>query len=760
MEILATVFGFAQVSRVLARLMVLLVAPVAAVWLSAPVLAQTAGPGFGSAPGQAISAAWSGAKVCADCHAKQHQAWSRSQHSLAMQVASKQTVLGNFDQARFTYADITTRFFRRGGKFWVSTDGPTGKMGEFEILYTFGVAPLQQYLIALPGGRLQAFGLAWDTRPQAEGGQRWFHLYPDLHLKAGDPLHWTGIEQNWNYQCADCHSTHLQKNYNAKTRSFASTWSEINVSCEACHGPGSEHVAWAKGPRGSNQGKDKMGLVSALDERQQVYWTIDPKTGSAVRSAARSSEREIETCARCHSRRGQFDDAFVHGRSLSDAYRPATLDPGLYWSDGQMRDEVYNYGSFLQSRMFAKGVSCADCHEPHSQKLRASGNALCAQCHLASRFDGPQHHHHASDGKGAACVDCHMPVATYMQVDARHDHSFRIPRPDLTGQLGVPNTCTQCHKDKAADWADAQLQQWFGHRPQGFQRFAQALHDAGGNGQAPATVVKNLSAVAADPGQSAIARATALTRLCEYASASAFEVARASLNDANLMVREAAVNVLASADGAQRATLLAPLLQDPARTVRLAAARALAGAPEGLLKAADQNSFKAGLDDYIKAQSYNADRPEARANLGTLYAERGETAKAQSEYRAAIELDPSFFHASINLADLLQRLGRETQGQKILRQALLGSPRAALLHYALGLSLVRQKRLAEALPELRAATEIEPTNARLAYVYAIALHDTGKRREALVVLQQALRRAPGNSMLMQAAQAFASEAKP
>ncbi|MEI8325561.1 MAG: ammonia-forming cytochrome c nitrite reductase subunit c552 [Betaproteobacteria bacterium] len=734
---------------------VLLGGLMAAALFCGSAFAQTGRPGGASPPGPASSPAWVGVEVCAGCHAAQHQAWSKSQHSVAMQVASAQTVLGNFDQARFSYAGVTSSFFRRDGKFWVNTDGPSGKLGDFEILYTFGVAPLQQYLIALPGGRLQAFGIAWDSRAQSQGGQRWLHLYPGQNIKAGDPLHWSGLEQNWNYQCADCHSTHLQKHYNAETRSFASTWSEINVSCEACHGPGASHVAWAKAPS-SYQGKDRLGLVSALDERRGVLWTIDPKSGSAVRSAARSSEGEIEACARCHSRRGQFDQAFVHGRSLAHAYRAATLDPGLYWSDGQMRDEVYNYGSFLQSRMHAKGVSCADCHEPHSQQLRLPGNALCAPCHLPARFDGPQHHHHVA--RGAGCVDCHMPVVGYMQVDQRHDHSFRIPRPDLTSQIGVPNTCNQCHKDKSAQWASVQLKQWFGHEPMGYQRFAKALSDAGKGALPPETVVGELAAIAGDAAHSAIARATVLARLAHYPSAASFDAARKSLRDAHFMVREAAVNALASAPAEQRALQLPALLRDPAPTVRMAAVRALAGVPEGLLKRADASAFKAGLSETLRALAFNADRPEARSNLGMLYAQRGETDKAQIEYRAAITLDPSFFHASINLADLLQRQGREPEGERVLRQALANSPRAALLHHALGLSLVRQGRLSEALPELRAAVEFDPVNARLSYVYAVALHDSGRGPEALRVLQQALKHAPGNRMLSQALASFSGEA--
>jgi len=340
----------------------------------------------------AWAADYVGGKVCGQCHAKAYEAWRGSHHDLAMQEADARTVLGNFDNAKFTYAGVTSTFFKRDGRYHVRTDGPDGKLADYAIKYTFGVAPLQQYLIELPGGRLQALSIAWDSRPKAAGGQRWFHLYPRQAIKAGDPLHWTGIGQNWNFMCSECHSTNLRKGYDAQRGEFRTTWSEINVACEACHGPGSQHVAWAKAGAG---GADK-GLGIALDERWGVTWTQDAASGKPRRSAPRTSVREIETCARCHARAGRLADDYVHGKPLLDTHRPALLEGELYWIDGQMRDEVYNWGSFLQSRMHAAGVTCSDCHDPHSLKLRAPGNAVCAQCHVPAQYDVAAHTHHAA----------------------------------------------------------------------------------------------------------------------------------------------------------------------------------------------------------------------------------------------------------------------------------------------------------------------------------------------------------------------------
>ena len=255
-----------------------------------------------------------GSQRCVGCHAREHADWSASQHKAAMAEATDATVLGNFDGATFSANGIDSNFFKRDGKFWVRTDGPDGQMADFEIRYTFGVEPLQQYLIELPGGRLQALGIAWDTRPKADGGQRWYHLYPGRKLVAGDPLHWTGIDQNWNYQCAYCHSTNLQKNYDLATGQFKTTWSEISVGCEACHGPASNHLAWASQPAGSVQRDSQSnGFALRLDERKGVGWPIG-NSGQPARSSPRTTSKEIEVCAPCHARRQQFSADAGHDR--------------------------------------------------------------------------------------------------------------------------------------------------------------------------------------------------------------------------------------------------------------------------------------------------------------------------------------------------------------------------------------------------------------------------------------------------------------
>ena len=388
----------------------------------------------------AEAAAFVGSSTCAECHRAQADLWQPSQHKLAMQHATTESVLGNFNDAGFDHGGVHSRFFRKDGKFFVETDGADGKLAVFEVKYTFGLDPLQQYLIEFPDGRLQALSIAWDARPASKGGQRWFHLYPNETIRHDDVLHWTQLNQNWNFMCAECHSMGVHKNYDAASNRFATTWAEISVGCEACHGQGSRHVGWARERQNwwsfGKSADPGMGLLARFTERRDVTWSPNAATGNATRSRAPDTLRaEVETCGLCHGRRGQLSEAWVPGRSLSDTHQVSPLARGLYQPDGQMLDEVYNYGSFKQSKMFAAGVTCSDCHEPHSTKLRAAGNDVCLQCHASDKYAAASHHHHERADPKVTCASCHMPQRTYMVIDQRHDHSFRIPRPDLSQTL-------------------------------------------------------------------------------------------------------------------------------------------------------------------------------------------------------------------------------------------------------------------------------------------------------------------------------------
>ena len=699
-------------------------------------------------------ATYVGAQACAGCHAAEHAAWSGSDHARAMQIASDTAVLGDFADRRFVHGGITSTFFRREGRFMVRTDGPDGQLDDFEIKYTFGVRPLQQYLIELPGGRLQALSIAWDARPREAGGQRWFHLYPNEKIDYRDELHWTRRQQNWNYMCADCHSTNVRKNYNAAAARYATTWSEINVACEACHGPGSRHVAWAGATRAgqTSEARDPKGLTVLLRERRGVQWTVEPSSGNARRSVARTTAVELGVCAQCHARRSQITSDYAPGRPFLDHYLPALLTPPLYWPDGQQRDEVYTWGSFLESRMHAAGVTCSDCHEPHGQKLRAPGNQVCAQCHAPAKYATAAHHFHRSDGPGAECAGCHMPAARYMLIDPRHDHSLRVPRPDQSVALGVPNACTRCHADRKPEWAAAKAQAWYGRSPNGYQRFATAFHAAETGGGA----VRLLADIARDPREPDIVRASAMAQFPREVARShaGMEAVKLALGNGDPLVRRAAVTALESLPPAERLTLALTPLSDPSRLVRIEAARVLAPIRPETLDQASRAAYERAAADFVAVQRTNDDRPEARTNLGTYFATRGRVTAAETELRAALALDPTFVPAYVNLADLYRAEQREPDVRRVLAEGLTTAPDDASLHYSLGLALVRAQRTTEALTHFARAAARAPDNARFVYTYAVSLHSTGKPREAIAVLDKALRRHPNDRDVLMALAAF------
>lgn len=699
--------------------------------------------------------AYVGTAACADCHEAQRQAWQGSHHDLALQAATGATVLGDFGNRSFSKDGVTSTFSRKDGQFQVRTDGPDGQLADFTIGHTFGVAPLQQYLVPFPDGRWQALPIAWDSRPAAEGGQRWFHLYPDEKIDASDPLHWTAPAQNWNHMCADCHSTNLRKNYDPATGRFGTTWTDIDVGCEACHGPGSRHVDWARtNPR---QPDPARGLTVTLPAQPVGRWQFASGDPIANRSAPPPPFRaEVETCGRCHSRRGQVWAEFEPGQPLADAYRVALLEPGLYHADGQIQGEVFEYGSFLQSRMYAAGVTCSDCHEPHTARLRAQGDALCAQCHQPAVFEAREHTLHPAGAPGSQCVNCHMGEQLYMVVDGRRDHSFRVPRPDLSRTTGAPNACNDCHRDRSADWAADLIARHFGTTRRQTPHYAEALA-AGRTGDAEAPA--KLRTVLADAAVPAIARATALGLLAPDLAADD-PALRKALQDPDPLVRRTAAEALESLAPGPRLDLGAPLLKDPVRTVRLAAFSSLMDVPPAQVLMEERPALQAAAAEYRTAQQQNADRAEGQLNLGLLESSLGNAAAAEQAYRAALAREPGFVPAYVNLADLLARTGREGEADRLLRQALKLEPGNAGTHHALGLSLVRQQKLPEALPELARARALQPTNARFAYVYAVALHETGRTGQALEVLETAQARHPNDGDIAAALEAYRATAAP
>ncbi|NIW24817.1 MAG: tetratricopeptide repeat protein [Gammaproteobacteria bacterium] len=445
-------------------------------------------------------------------------------------------------------------------------------------------------------------------------------------------------------------------------------------------------------------------------------------------------------CAQCHSRRSQLTDDYEPQDAFLDGFRPSLLEAGLYHADGQILDEVYVYGSFLQSAMYAAGVTCSDCHEPHSTALRANGNDVCGRCHLASTFDTPQHHHHAANSAGSQCVSCHMRAETYMVVDPRRDHSFRIPRPDLSTRLQSPNACNDCHGDESADWAAEHVAAWFPDGRQNEFHYGEALHAGRAWTEERAPLLRR---VVEDTEQPAIVRATAVGLLAEQMSGTDVELIDRAVDSPEPLVQLAALDALQSIAPERRFERAQSLLTDPQLALRATAARALL-ASRGQLSAQRQSDLDAALAEYMQAQEFNSDRAEGLLNLGALMTELGRTEDAERLYLAAVAREPAFSAAYVNLADLYRNLGREPEAEATLREGLAVNPDDAGLNLALGLSLVRSARIDEALIELRAAAENAPDAPYYAYVLGVALNSSGDSTAAIDTLTTSHSRFPAH----------------
>lgn len=684
----------------------------------------------------ALKPTYVGSAICAECHSEQFTAWSGSHHDKAMQMATAETVLGDFTAEPLVAVGRTTKFAARDGGFFVTTDGEDSQVAEFEVKFTFGVEPLQQYLVELADGRLQALSSAWDSRPAADGGQRWFSLdtpTPEGHAVAEgslDVLHWTGAGYRWNSACADCHSTNVRKGYNAEGGSYQTTWSDVNVGCEACHGAGSRHVATVATSDDPSSGFERPLTQAALG--WPSVWIPGQPGVAPHRREAPNSQVEFDTCAACHSRRQVIAEADPQATYL-DLHRPVLLDEGLYFADGQMLDEVFVYGSFLQSKMHAAGVTCSDCHDAHSLELKATGDQVCSQCHTATVYQSGAHHHHEVGSEGASCVNCHMPSRTYMEVDARRDHSFRIPRPDLSVKLDQPNACNACHSDQSAAWAAQDLAAWGGDAaPSG--SFAMVFDQArrGDPRAGPA-----LRALAAASKESVIVRATALQLLAGYGDQDTVAALMSAVASPQPLLRWGATLGAVSLPLPAQVDLLVPLLRDPVRLVRIEAARNLAPAAAQLQKG-DRAAFDHALEELRAGELLSSDDPAAQVNLGVLESALGNASAARERFRAALQLADYFIPAYLALSEISRAQGLDDEADLVLSRGLERLPGNADLLHARGLARVRARRPEEAIEDLHAATLAAPDNVRFAYVYGVGLHSTGQIMQAMKVLEAAL----------------------
>lgn len=746
-------------------------------------------------------ATYVGRDSCITCHQQQYHQWQGSHHDLAMDHATDETVLGDFDDATIEHFGITSKMFRQDGKFMIHTEGPDGAMSDFEVKYVFGVDPLQQYLVEfdrpddMPDheiARLQVLRISWDTKQK-----RWFYLPPpdvDEKLDPSDDLHWTGIASRWNNMCADCHSTNLQKNYDVETGIYHTTFSEIDVSCETCHGPGSLHVQ--------------------LAQSRSLFWDRNLGYGLPKLKGPQQQQAEIQTCAPCHSRRRVVCPDFRPGEDYYDYFSNGLLREETYYADGQILDEVYVYGSFIQSKMYHKGIRCTDCHDPHSVTLKHQGNQVCTSCHEhpAGKYDGPAHHQHQPDSTAAACVECHMPETTYMEIDPRRDHSLRVPRPDLSVELGTPNACTRCHIQMRLDevpqredlplyqdWlaaaaaGDQQAQQtlarvdklmaaatekWYPEsRKQRGQHFAHALAMAR-NGDLAAE--RPLAETADNKRLPAIVRATALMELARFGTRFGLEVSLSALNDPDPQVRAAAIANLQGMPPRELIKALTPLLHDPVRLVRTEAARVLAAAPGAEMRGSQRHALEAALAEFKQGQMVSNDRAASHMTMAILYENLGDDDAAIAAYETAIRVEPTVTGPRTNLAALYDRLAeaqeraarnavmqrdketamkiaekafgyhqkaaalRNQELQWLARDARL-LPDSAPIQYRYGMSLYLHGRYEEAGNALRAAVRLEPNQPEFLLGLALFYKEMKEFEKALAVASQLLELRPGDA---------------
>ena len=640
-----------------------------------------------------------GSDACKSCHGDAYSDWKLSDHYLAMQPANDSTVLGDFNSSSFTADGVTNSFFKRDGKFYINTQGDDGRNHDYEILYTFGYFPLQQYLIAFPGGRMQTTRVSWDSREK-----KWFHQYTGQKIHHQDWFHWTGNSQNWNTMCASCHSTDLKKNYDFNTDSYNTTWNEINVTCESCHGPGSSHVdfvqskAYQKGEHLQN-----AGLLYGRDTISQL---------------------QLNTCAPCHARKSDVSIDLIHSDEIMDDLIPQVLMDEHYHADGQIKSEDYEYGSFTQSKMFAHNVRCSNCHNPHSGKLRLQGNNLCLSCHKPA-YATEEHHFHKLETEGAQCVNCHMATKTYMGNDIRRDHSFRVPRPDQSVAYGTPNACNSCHTDQSATWTAEAVKKWYGEKRK--PHFSDDLIPGSLlNEKSEFHLVKLLS----DTTQPEIARATAAFYLGNLQTMGSAEALLKVQEDQKALVRYHALRSLENYPPDIWQGKAYPALSDEVRAVRIAAADLYHRIPGESVPAAHKDNYVSADKENVTFLQYQADFAIGNVMLADYMMQGGAVQDAIMYYKRGLKKDSLMNYARLNLAVAYNSVGQNQEALDALSDVVAIDPFNGQAFYNLGLLYYELNDIESTLTHFKKAAMLGYTDEGLFYNYGLALQQQGKLKEA------------------------------
>ncbi len=680
-------------------------------WRPAPTEISKPAPTNTVSPDRQIFAAYAGSASCRECHERAFTNWQNSHHALA------ERPFGAVDHAAFhpprtvKHGTQTTHLGLAGGQAQITTPGLGRTSETFTAQRVIGEAPLRQFLVPAPGGRWQVNELAFDPVKQD-----WFNVFGDEDRRPGEWGHWTGRGMTWNQMCAGCHNTRLRKNYDPATDSYATSMAEMSVGCEACHGPMANHVAWQK-PR-AQPAKGDPTITKPDHARVMSY------------------------CGQCHARRGEITGDFTPGEHFLDHFLLTIPDEtDVYFPDGQVRDENYEYTSFLGSKMFAAGVWCMDCHEPHAAKVKAADNSLCMRCHAtplppAPRIDEATHSFHPAGKEGSRCVDCHMPLTTYMQRHPRRDHGFTIPDPLLTKEHGVPNACNRCHKDKSIDWSIEHVEKWYGKR---MDRPTRARARAFAKVRAGDTNALPELARFSREDKSGLWRASATRLIGDFAGAPLVRSAVLErTGDANPLVRAQAARALAAFVNAQDSEATAAahrLLRDERRAVRVEAAWTLHAT-------VDTNS-PAGREMFASLL-LNADQPSGAAQFGGLLLDRGDAATALPWFEKAVAWDGHSAPLRDALAVCYSALGRAADAVRQLEAACQEAPRDAAYRYRLGLALSETAQLPAAVASLEQAVKLDARMSAAWYNLGLGYAQLERPDDALDALTRAETLEPGS----------------
>jgi len=646
-----------------------------------------------------------GVQSCKSCHAKQYDDWLKSDHFMAMQPPNDSTVKGNFNDAIFTADGVTSRFFKKEGKFFINTQGDDGNNHDYEVKYTFGFTPLQQYLVQFPGGRMQVPRVSWDTKQK-----KWFHQYAGQKISSHDWFHWTGNSQNWNTMCASCHSTNLQKNYSIDSDSYHTTYSVINVSCESCHGAGKLHVDFVNSNEYKN-GEKIPGFYMNKNSEQLA---------------------QINTCAPCHARKSDISASLVQSGEIMDNYIPEIPSTEHFHADGQVNDEDYIYTSFLQSKMFHRGVKCSNCHNPHSGKILFASNQLCLQCH-AKKYDDPSHTFHPVGITGSECKSCHMPGKIYMGVDLRHDHSFRVPRPDLSVKYGTPNSCTNCHNNKPAQWAADAITKWYGSERK--YHFADDLIpgskiEEGSEGH----LIKLLG----DTAVPNIVKAAAANYLGSIPTQNSFQALLKCLADKDAQIRYRALRSLSNFPAANWRDNVGPLLADKVRAVRIAAADLYTTFPAQQVPAQYASTFSSARNELQSYLTYQADFSIGNVMIADHYLQQQDYDNAERFYLRALKKDSMMNYARLNLSTGYNAQGKNDKALEVLETAVKIDPTNDRIHYNMALLYNEMNNKVAAERSFAKAVQLKTQNPRVYYNYGLLLNEIKKFKEAEMILQKGI----------------------